>query len=641
MNIEKLKQKILTKLSKKELEKRVNEKIEENSGLLGEESAVMLVAQEFGIEITYDDDEEYDFSIKDIQDGQKNVEVSGKIIEVSNTKEFSKKDGSTGKLASITIGDNTGTTRLTLWNDKTELIEGLKKGDVIKIENAFSRKWNDKVELNSGSELSIEKLKKYDESRYPILKENYSISELLPNLLAKINAEVILAYPKKEFSKKDGTTGQLKSLTLKDSTGSIRVTLWNELADFEVKKGDYVEVKGYAKQGYSGLELSADNITIIREGQLEESLSENLKISELTDFKGEFVNVSGNILTISPSREVSFNDRTSEVQDLYISDDTGRVKIAFWGLNKDVLKELNNGDYVKISNCKLRNYNDNSGEKRADLTYSYLSELKKDKKLSKEIEEIVTPISEILSGKANKNDVTVVGMVVSAYPINEFKRSNGSTGKVKNITIDDNSGSIRMSLWDNYAEMAILEGDILKIVHGYVKESGEYMDLSVGRFGQILVNPKGISVKSNRSFIVDIEEGKSTEIRGTVVDFRKQDLILNLCPNCRKKLNASGKEYVCETCGTVTPNELLVSTVAIDDGTSVINCRIYGQNVEKITGMSKNELKSSNLDALSKILGRDFIFYGSPNIRNDELEFSVKSVSNIDINREIDALEQI
>lgn len=127
MNIDKLKQKILSKISQEELEKKVKEKIEENSGLLGEESAVMLVAQELGIEITYGDEEEYDFTISDIADGQKNVEVTGKIIEISPAKDFNRKDGSTGKLASITIGDNTGITRLTLWNDKTDLIEGLKK----------------------------------------------------------------------------------------------------------------------------------------------------------------------------------------------------------------------------------------------------------------------------------------------------------------------------------------------------------------------------------------------------------------------------------------------------------------------------------------------------------------------------------
>jgi len=639
MNIDKLKQKILSKLSKKELEKRVTEKIEENSGLLGEESAIMLVAQELGIEITYGEEEEYDFSIRDIADGQKNVEVTGKIIEISKPKEFSRKDGTTGKLASITIGDITGSTRLTLWNDKTDLIEGLKKGDVVKIENAFSRKWNDKVELNSGSELSVQKLKNYDESRYPVLKDNYKISELVPNVLANIDAEVISVYPKREFSRKDGTTGQLKSLVLKDDTGTIRVTLWNEIADFEVKKGSTVELNGYVKQGYSGLEISADSIKILKEGTAPEVSTEKLKLADLTDYDGEFVDVSGNIVSISISREVQFSDRTAEVQDIHISDDTGRAKIAFWGANRNVLEGLSEGDFVNVSKCKLRTYTDNLGEKRADLTYSYLSELKKDEKQSKEIQEEITSIGDILNGKADKSDVNVIGLVVSSYPVNEFKRSNGSTGKVRNISIDDNSGSIRVALWDSAAELSISEGDVVKIVHGYAKESGEFLDLSIGRLGRIEVNPAGVTIKSNRSYIADLEEGKSTEISGTVVDYRKQDLVLNLCPKCRKRLTVSGNKYVCEECGNVTPNELLVSTIAVDDGTGVINCRLYGTTVEKITELTKNQLKSANLDALSKIVGKDFVFYGNSSVRNDEMEFSVKSVSKLDVNKELEALK--
>uniref|UniRef100_A9AAR6 Nucleic acid binding OB-fold tRNA/helicase-type n=1 Tax=Methanococcus maripaludis (strain C6 / ATCC BAA-1332) TaxID=444158 RepID=A9AAR6_METM6 len=642
MNIDKLKQKILSKINQEELEKKVNEKIEENSGLLGEESAVMLVAQELGIEITYgDDEEEYDFTINDIADGQKNVEVTGKIIEISPAKEFNRKDGSTGKLASITIGDNTGITRLTLWNDKTDLIEGLKKGDVVKIENAFSRKWNDKVELNSGSELSIDKLKKYDESRYPILKENYKISELMPNLSGTINAEVVAAYPKKEFNRKDGTNGQLKSLILKDDTGSIRGTLWNELADFEVKKGDIAEVSGYVKQGYSGLEISVDNIGIVEESVKEEKSVEKMNISELASFDGEYVTISGNVANISGSREVQFSDRTAEVQDIYLNDGTGMVKIAFWGANRNILNDLKEGDYLNVSNCKLRTYTDNTGEKRADLTYNYMSELKKDETASEKIVEKITAIGDILSGSADSSDLTVIGMVTNAYPVNEFSRSNGGTGKVRNIQLDDSTGSIRMALWDSDAEIEISEGDVVKLIHGFAKESGEYMDLSTGRFGRIEVNPEGISIKSPRNYIADLEEGVSTEISGTVVDYRKQDVILSLCPNCRKRVSLVDNKYTCEVCGEVTPNELLVSNLTIDDGTGVINCRIYGNNVEKVTELSKNKIKEMNLDALSNVLGKDVLFYGTPSFRNDDLEFAVKRVNFVDASKELEVLKQL
>ena len=135
-------------------------------------------------------------------------------------------------------------------------------------------------------------------------------------------------------------------------------------------------------------------------------------------------------------------------------------------------------------------------------------------------------IGDILSGSADNSDVTVIGMVTNAYPVNEFSRSNGGTGKVRNIQLDDSTGSIRMALWDSDAEIEISEGDVVKLIHGFAKESGEYMDLSTGRFGRIEVNPEGISIKSPRNYIAELEEGISTEISGTIVDYRKQDVIL-------------------------------------------------------------------------------------------------------------------
>lgn len=232
-------------------------------------------------------------------------------------------------------------------------------------------------------------------------------------------------------------------------------------------------------------------------------------------------------------------------------------------------------------------------------------------------------------------------MVTNAYPVNEFSRSNGGTGKVRNIMLDDSTGSIRMALWDGDAETEISEGDVVKLIHGYAKESGEYMDLSTGRFGRIEVNPEGISIKSPRNYIADLEEGISTEISGTVVDYRKQDVILSLCPNCRKRVSLVDNKYTCEVCGEVTPNELLVSNLTLDDGTGVINCRIYGNNVEKITELSKDKLKEMNLDALSNVLGKDVLFYGTPSFRNDDLEFAVKRVNFADASKELEVLKQL
>ena len=57
-----------------------------------------------------------------------------------------------------------------------------------------------------------------------------------------IEGKVITDYPIKEFIKKNGESGKVKSLILMDSTGSIRLTFWNEETQKikEIKQGDFI-----------------------------------------------------------------------------------------------------------------------------------------------------------------------------------------------------------------------------------------------------------------------------------------------------------------------------------------------------------------------------------------------------------------
>ena len=641
MDIEKLKQKILTKMSEKELETKINEVINEHSGLMDEKAAISIIASDLGLDLEYDDDEEYGFSIKDIAEGQRNVEVTGKIMDISDVKEFSRKDGTKGKVRSIIIADNTGSIRLTLWNDKVQLVDNLKKGDVIEITNAFSRKWNNRIELNSGSDLTIEKLEDYDESKYPIVKEYYSISELTPNMPATIKGEITASYDKREFPRKDGSVGRVKSFILKDDTGTIRGTLWDDLAEIEINKGDVVEVKGYVKEGLRGLDINVNTINILNKGEVAEV--PEVDISELPNYKDDVVIVKGRITHISNPRTVKFDDREVDVQEINLIDNSGNVRISFWGRNTNVLNDIKEGDAVRIANCKVKSYTDFEGNEIISLSAQSDSKVIKDESIgAPEYAENMVKIKDIyLLDNDSKNDITTVGRVSVIYDINEFERGDGTTGKVRNMMIEDETGKIRLVLWDKDAELDIKEGDIVKIIHGYVKDSGEFVDLNIGRFGRIVVNPEGIDIKVNRKFIKELEEGETAEIRGAIVDYRKQDLILHLCPNCGKKAVLSEGSYNCDECGEVEPREVAVATLTVDDGTGNITCRLYGRTVERITETPMDKLKDANLELLDALLGEEFIFHGSADRRFEDLEFSVKSIRKPDLDKEIELLKNL
>ena len=67
---------------------RHGKKIEEFDGLINEEGAISLIAKEMGIEFD-SDEEDYEFTINDITEGQRNVEVTGRIMNISEIRTFS------------------------------------------------------------------------------------------------------------------------------------------------------------------------------------------------------------------------------------------------------------------------------------------------------------------------------------------------------------------------------------------------------------------------------------------------------------------------------------------------------------------------------------------------------------------------
>src|SRR3989344_4117438 len=124
-----LKEKIIAsgKITSVELEGRIKTKINELSGLISEEGAAYILANELGVPIL---PQEEKLKIREIYAGMKNISTSGRVIKKFEVREFAK-ENKTGKVCSLIIGDETGTIRLVLWNDQVELVNDLKEGQVV------------------------------------------------------------------------------------------------------------------------------------------------------------------------------------------------------------------------------------------------------------------------------------------------------------------------------------------------------------------------------------------------------------------------------------------------------------------------------------------------------------------------------
>lgn len=84
--------------------------------------------------------------INDLKPKQGNVNIEAEVIEKEEPREFEKFDKK-GKVCNAKIKDESGTIKLTLWNEEIDLV---KVGDKIKIHNGYVTEWNNEKQISVG-----------------------------------------------------------------------------------------------------------------------------------------------------------------------------------------------------------------------------------------------------------------------------------------------------------------------------------------------------------------------------------------------------------------------------------------------------------------------------------------------------------
>ncbi|MCJ7559876.1 OB-fold nucleic acid binding domain-containing protein [Candidatus Bathyarchaeota archaeon] len=78
----------------------------------------------------------------------KRVNVEAKVVEKSNPREVtSRYKDETYKVADAVVADDTGSIKLTLWNEQ---IDQVNVNDTIKIENGYVTSFKGEIQLNVG-----------------------------------------------------------------------------------------------------------------------------------------------------------------------------------------------------------------------------------------------------------------------------------------------------------------------------------------------------------------------------------------------------------------------------------------------------------------------------------------------------------
>lgn len=569
--------------------------------------------------------------IADIEPETK-VNIIARIIRIPTIRSY-EKNGKEGKVASLELQDDSGQISYTLWNKNVELIEDLKleDGDTVKILQAQAR---ERPNRDGENEISLThwdgRIIKGDYDVPEIQQEFLPIGDLSEQRDVSIIGVVSRLQDIRVFTRKtDNTEGKLRNFDVRDSTGEIRVTVWGDDTNIAINKGDFIKVIGgdvrfdeYTQSQYSmntnfntQITVNPENLPIEKLDELDGIRNElhPVSIGQIQfdyDEDGVEIDIIGRILSLEDPREFQRDDSTvGIVRSALFADESGKVRLSFWN-------EKAEGDYAVGEAYRIENARTRLGMYSVDLNIgggSRIIRLSEEQASAMFIPELATLEKAIYDYKKiedldeDEEDTVIVGRVIELNEIRNFDRDNGDTGSVRNIEIADDTGSIRVVLWDNDAKMDLEMGQPLKLQNPRLSLDMDNRLQATVSGGTTVLEPSEKELEdlpSQDELMESIFVAKSIEslteddtnvhITATIKEVFPDKILLKKCPNCRESVEESEDEYICDNCGHTfdEPKYTLMIPTRVEDDTGEISVTFFGNLAEELIDMSQEEVVS-------------------------------------------------
>ena len=254
-------------LSEKEINNRIEEKMKQLSGLISKDGAAHIIANELGIKLL--EAVSGKLQIKNILAGMRDVETTGKVQRIFETREFQSGERQ-GKVASLIIADETGSIRAVLWGNQADNLKNIKENTIIKILSGYVREnsGQKEIHLNERSKLiispkgeSIGEIKKFAAERKKIneLTENDGIVEVMGTIVQVFDLRFFEICPKcnkrakqnensfacNEHGEVSPLYSYVLNLVLDDGTDSIRSVFFRNQVEklLETDQGKLMQLK--------------------------------------------------------------------------------------------------------------------------------------------------------------------------------------------------------------------------------------------------------------------------------------------------------------------------------------------------------------------------------------------------------------
>ena len=421
-------------LSRSVIEERINEKKEKvGAGYLTDQGAIFLVAADLGV--TLEQSQKSEVAIKDLYIGAKEVTLESRVLNISPTKQFTKKDGSSFSLRTITVYDNNSTASVKLWDEKANLpgLDELKPGDLIKIIKAYVKSdLTGAPTINIGSGASIET----SESESDIVSIDSKITDV--SEIKEDQRDLIVtgtlgsAMSLLEFTNSKGQPSKALKFRLRGQNKNlVNVVLWGKdesILPKIISQDAKVKLFGVrTKTGMQGLEIHGNDATLV-------------------DVEGD-TEIQPVILRLLAVEK----DQSGSITGLAIDKSKKIVRIT------DVVDTIGSFTKDDILECMPSKIFGNTIQIDQD---SFVRKIEDDSIPT--ISEIRTKITDVTEG----NDYSVEAIVLKAPERKEIQTKNGDNVQLSEMFVEDDSGQVWIKGWRQQADLMdnFTLGDIITII---------------------------------------------------------------------------------------------------------------------------------------------------------------------------------
>ena len=240
-------------------------------------------------------------------------------------------------------------------------------------------------------------------------------------------------------------------------------------------------------------------------------------------------------------------------------------------------------------------------------------------KIFEDLSKKTLKINQLMPGMSNVN---IAGKVLQVYSVREFNTGTRQ-GKIGSLLLGDETGTIRVVLWDT-DHIKEIENDnirldkVIKLKNAYTRENNGIREVHMGNRSSLDLNPEEYigDVKFTNNFnkkqIKDLVPGENAVITGTIVQIF-EPRFYDACSQCNKKISFNDGIAKCEFHPNTSIIQQPVLNFYLDDGSESIRAVAFRNLAEKIisniNSLKENpamfdEIRTSILGEQYKITGR-------------------------------------